>query len=191
MNPEPQIDYAPWCPELAARLVSEGRLSRYVELDDEGVPGELTWFESSDLDYLYRSPKCWGCDGPLVIDCMQRIRWTPFCEWWCVPVSLDEEKMLSALASFCCLPVGDDLSLIRDRLYGGFLCRVGENCRHVALDISTYNYADPAANRALSDAERDVVWERLTRANRWRRPRIGDGPFCRISSDDAVTLKAA
>jgi len=164
------------CAELAARVVVYPAPYLYGSKADDARQESAAEFCNQALEGAYRSPDCCQSRGPLVGN-MQRIGWSPFVEWWCVPLDLDDDSMLRELCRCGCLRVGYDLDLIRERLHGGFVCGVGETYRHVALEVGTLSYAHPETNQHLTVEQRQATWRRLMRANRLKRPFLGGGPF--------------
>jgi len=99
------------CPELAARVVIYPAPYLYGSKSDDARRESAAEFCNQALERAYRSPDCCQSKGPLVGN-MQRIGWSPFVEWWCVPLDLDDDSMLRELCRCGCLRVGYDLDLI-------------------------------------------------------------------------------
>src|SRR5690242_17407540 len=88
-----------------------------------------------------------------------RVRNGVLCEWWCVPVNVDESDVLQALSASGEFPV-HDAELVPDRRFDGFYCE-NSNRRHVAIRVGQYTFVQPNQNAPLSDAERLVLWREL------------------------------
>lgn len=115
-------------------------------------------------------------------DGIQRLGWALLSEWWCVPVGANEEKVLEKIAkvSQIGLVVKGDLSLIKDRLYGGFKCEE-ENKRHVFFATGNYTYL--GENSEAEPSHRQEDWKKLLTAGNGF---VGGGLFTEDVPADAM-----
>lgn len=122
-------------------------------------------------------------------DTIVQLSWKLLNEWWCVPVSADEETALRKIAKTFQiglivkdLVVKGDLSLIRDRLYGGFRCEDPAR-RHVCFITGQYTYV--WENVPLTAEQRREMWEQLFAEQMPPDGFIGGGFF----TEDAPALR--
>ena len=85
--------------------------------------------------------------------------------WFCIydKSSEDEvlDKIIEILPKTLIQPPVIDKELIRDRLFGGFICNDDKNRRHVYFALGYYTFLNPEKNVPLLDIEREEIWRDL------------------------------
>ena len=93
--------------------------------------------------------------------------------WICIPRDLDDEDFIAKEAARH-MALDFPIELIKDRLYGGFLCD-DEDRVHVYVAAGQFTYL--GCNDKLDKQDRLKVWTDLIGANPPEHF-IGIGPFC-------------